>query len=246
MLYRILDCVEKKIASLQGRGYVAPLKKELSCSSRFLSGAPKVIVDIGGNKGEYSQEVLRLYPDVNLHIFEPSTKNVELLNAFYKNRDNVCIVDKALSDKVGHAVLYADEDGSGMGSLINRRLEHFGVSFSEQQTVQVIRFEDYWRLSLNEAAIDFVKIDVEGNELNVLTGFGQALEKTRVVQFEFGGTCIDARVFFQDYWRFFSDANFTIYRITPFGAKRIDSYRESDEVFIYTNYIAVNRNISNV
>lgn len=242
MLYNILDYLEQKISFCQGRGYVASLSKEFSRSCSFLTHEPSVIVDVGGNKGAYSAEILRLFPEVELHIFEPSSKNLQSLRELYGNRRNVQVVDKALSDDVGVAELYADEDGSGMSSLIQRNLEHFGLSFECQQFVETVRFEDYWSTVLSQRIIDFIKIDVEGNEMRVLNGFGAAIEKIRVIQFEFGGTCIDARVFFQDYWRFFLESNFDIYRITPFGVRKLDKYRECEEVFYYTNYIAVNRN----
>jgi hypothetical protein len=61
--------------------------------------------------------------------------------------------------------------------------------------------------------IDYVKIDVEGWELSVLQGFGDLVYNMRVIQFEFGGSNIDTRTFFQDFWYFFKDHNFSIYRI---------------------------------
>jgi hypothetical protein len=94
---------------------------------------------------------------------------------------------------------------------------------------------------LAERQLDIVKIDVEGHELAVLRGFGRALAATRVVQFEFGGCNIDTRTYFRDFWYFFTDEGFDLYRITPIGAERIHRYRESEEAFTVTNFIAVNR-----
>ena len=85
-----------------------------------------------------------------------------------------------------------------------------------------------------------VKIDVEGHELTALKGFGNALNATRVLQFEFGGCNIDTRTYFQDFWYFFKGQDFEIYRITPVGAEKITRYNERDEFFSTTNYIAVN------
>lgn len=39
--------------------------------------------------------------------------------------------------------------------------------------------------------IDFVKIDTEGYELNVLKGFGDAIQRVKIIQFEYGGTYLD-------------------------------------------------------
>lgn len=42
--------------------------------------------------------------------------------------------------------------------------------------------------------IDFLKIDVEGYELYVIQGFEDYLSKIKIIQFEYGGTYIDANI----------------------------------------------------
>jgi hypothetical protein len=95
---------------------------------------------------------------------------------------------------------------------------------------------------LNQREIDFVKLDIEGYEFNALKNFGEALQKIKMIQFEFGGACIDCKVFFQDFWYFFTRYNFILYRVTPLGYKRITMYREIDECFLMSNYFAINNN----
>jgi hypothetical protein len=128
-----------------------------------------------------------------------------------------------------------------LGSLTQRKLEHFNIGFNIKETVNTIRFEDYWQKNLNYRNLDIVKIDVEGHELSVLSGFGKAIFSTKVIQFEFGGCNIDTKTYFQDFWYFFKEHNFYLFRITPFGVQSIESYSESDEYFSTTNYIAVNK-----
>jgi len=139
-------------------------------------------------------------------------------------------------------MLFSDNPGSGMGSLTKRKLDHFNIAFEKSEAVEIIRFEEYWRENLEKRAIDLVKIDIEGHELNALRGFGDAINNTKVIQFEFGGCNIDTRTFFQDFWYFFNERNFAIFRITPFGSQYIDKYRESAEFFSTTNFLAVNMN----
>ena len=47
----------------------------------------------------------------------------------------------------------------------------------------LMRFDNYWD---ENKYIDFVKIDVEGHELEVLEGFGNLIKITKLIQFEFG------------------------------------------------------------
>ncbi len=74
-----------------------------------------------------------------------------------------------------------------------------------------------------------------------LQGFGGALSVVRAVQFEFGGANIDTRTYFRDFWYLFTEAGFDLFRITPFGPQRLGRYRERDEFFSTTNYVAVRR-----
>lgn len=128
---------------------------------------------------------------------------------------------------------------TGLGSLTKRRLDHRGNDFDVSESVQTMVFDSYWKDVLNSRPIDLFKLDIEGHELDALNGSAEALAQTRVVQFEFGGCNIDTRTFFQDFWYFFTERNFTLYRITPGGVARIDKYRERDEFFSTTNYLAL-------
>ncbi len=87
------------------------------------------------------------------------------------------------------------------------------------------------------------KIDVEGHELKVLEGVGSLINKIKVIQFEFGGCNIDTKTYFRDFWYFFKERNFDIYRITPLGPMKITQYKECYERFETTNYFCVNTNL---
>ncbi len=231
-------------AFAQGKGYgTASIEQEVNLVLRALSGVPKLAVDIGANVGDYTAELRRRNPQLEIHLFEPSATNIKKLGARFGNDPGIRMVPCAVSDKTGSATLFADAAGSGMASLSKRKLDHFGIGFEFQESVETLRFEDYWRQQLGGRRIDIAKLDIEGHELEALQGFGRALAATKVFQFEFGGCNIDSRTFFQDFWYFFAQNNCAIYRISPFGLEPLDRYRESDEYFSTTNYIAVNRQI---
>lgn len=86
-----------------------------------------------------------------------------------------------------------------------------------------------------------IKIDVEGIELSVLRGAIKTLETTGAVQFEFGGTSLDSRTFFKDYFDFFNERNFLLFRMSPIGLIPAKLYSDELERFAYQNWIAVNR-----
>ena len=242
LFFKVFRLFERIAAYAQGKGYgAATIQLEVTTLLHLLGSKPLLAVDIGGNVGNYTAELRKRNLDLEIHIFEPSLTNIEKLRRRFDADNSVRIVPFGVSDKTGLATLYSNESGSGLGSLSLRRLDHFGIFFNKSEQISTVRFEDYWVESLQKKTIDIAKIDIEGFELSALMGFGKAVKATKVFQFEFGGCNIDTRTFFQDFWYFFSEHGFDLYRITPFGAEKIDRYRESDEFFSTTNYIAVNR-----
>lgn len=236
-----LSLVEYLVKKINGYGYGGnSIRNEVkSLSKKLKSGL--IFIDVGGNKGLYTQELLKVYDPQEIHIFEPSAENVKILNNKFGEKQNIIINNVGLSDTSREGILYSDFPGSGLGSLTKRRVDHFDLTFSENEKIKLIRFDHYW---VDESKIiDLFKMDVEGHEYDVLKGIGEKIHKIRFIQFEFGGCNIDTRIFFQDFWYFFKEYNFHVYRITPFGLIRVDNYTESQENFTTTNYLCFNANL---
>ncbi len=243
---------EKFYAYRQGKGYGASsIQKEVELCLKFMTQKPSIFIDIGAEKGTYTKEVLKYFPDIEVYMFEPSTSHKDLYKTSFENMPNVNINHLALSNVNGKQKLYYDTPGSALASLTKRRLDHFNINFENSEEIETIRFDDFWKTTNiykknHNTIIDYVKIDVEGHEIDVLEGFGNLLNKIGIIQFEFGGSNIDTRTYFQDFWYLFKDKkyDFSIYRIAPNGLIPITKYLESDEYFSTTNYIAVNNKIN--
>lgn len=243
MLTNILQFIELVSSRLQGKGWGSnTIKKEFLFASSFFDKAPTLCIDIGGNKGLYTEEIYKRFPQCKIIVFEPSITNANLLHSKFSKNENIIVEQKAVSNFHGETPLYSDEDGSGLASLSKRRLDHIHIAFDNIEQVLAIKFEDYWKKQLGSVSIDFVKLDIEGHELDALNGFGDALKFVKIIQFEFGGCNIDTRTYLRDFWYFFAKNNFELYRITPFGKIKIKKYRELDEFFSTTNFLA--RNLS--
>lgn len=241
MIFKLFRYLEYLALKAQGKGYGAiSIDKEVSAALRLLKGNLNLAIDIGANIGSYTERLLQSKPDIEVHLFEPAAINYPKLNSKFENLSNVFINQLAVSNQNQTSILYSNFAGSPLGSLSKRNLKHFNVDFEEQEQIVTIRFEDYWRNQLNSKTIDLVKMDIEGHELDALNGFGESIKSIKLIQFEFGGCNIDSRTYFQDFWYFFKGNNFELYRITPFGDQPVTHYREFDESFVTTNYLAKN------
>lgn len=234
--------IEAMAAMVQGKGAILTTSEEFECIFKLFLTPPKLIIDIGGNIGDYTSEIRAKDFDVEIHVFEPSSSNIRKLVDRFISDTKIKVIPYAVSDAAASCVLYTNSIGSGLASLTKRQLDHHNISMEITEEIQSICFVDYWRNSLGGRPIDFVKIDVEGHELKVLQGFGEAIHHTYIIQFEFGGTQIDSRTFFRDFWNFFNQNDFTLFRMCPepYRLYPILRYSEDLENFNFQNFIAIN------
>lgn len=241
LLNKILNFIILKISSVQGKGWIVNIKKEVDACFSLLSVLNKSVelcIDVGGNKGFYTEEIIKKKPNCSVIIFEPSNSNAKYLKEKFINNNKIKIEQFALSNMNSKTYLFSDFDGSSKASLTKRKTDYLGIDFSLTENIETIRFEDYWKDKLGRKNIDLFKLDIEGHELDALKGMGEAINYTKIIQFEFGGCNIDTKTYFRDFWYFFKEKNFDLFRISPIGLVKILNYAESEEFFSYTNFIA--------
>jgi len=197
------------------------------------------LFDVGANLGNYSLCLTNVFKnsDYYLFSFEPSRETFrELCKVCAGNR--VKNYNFGFGEKESKTFLHSNEKGSGLASVHKRRLDHFNIDMKLKEEIE-IKTIDQFCLEKNIVSIAFLKLDVEGNELNVLRGAKRMLEKGAIkfIQFEFGGCNIDSRTFFQDFYYLLKD-NYRIYRIVKDGLREIKNYKECYELFITTNFLA--------
>ena len=204
---------------------------------------PYIIFDVGSNKGQFLQLIKENTVDLktDIHCFEPGHTTFQILEQIEIDGKSIHLNNVGLSSKKGESVLYYDSEGSGLASQTKRKLDHFGIYFGKEEKISVETLDNYCQ----QHAIDHIhllKMDIEGHELDALQGAKRMFEDNAIdmVTFEFGGCNIDTRTFFQDFWYFFLQYQFKLFRITPSGyLSPLESYHEHYEQFRTTNYLAV-------
>jgi len=241
----LLRRFEEQLQLAQGKGGgTASLAQEVRAGLSLLPASRRtkpVVFDIGANVGEWSSTLLEIEPDASVVCFEPSQVASEILSERFSRISNVRIVQIGIGKQRETTQLWADRAGSGLGSLSRRRLDHFGIDFSFTEKVEVTTLDEW--TGINDIYPDLLKLDIEGHELDALNGSTETLEHVSVVQFEFGGCNIDTRTYLQDFFYFFTERNFRIFRLGPNGVLPIRRYSERDEVFITSNFFAVSESV---
>lgn len=205
-----------------------------------------IVFDVGANVGDWAAVALSINPRINLHCFEPSRATFDLLTRRGLPSSVKCN-NIGLGSADSEASLMVYSDGCGANSLYRREgLEHV-ADLPSKVTEEVIRLQtvDGYCAQHGIDHIDFVKLDVEGHELEVLKGMSQCLHEGRVgvIQFEYGGCNIDAGVFLKDIWRYISSTNthYSFHKLYPGEIRYISRYSQLLENFQYQNWAIIKK-----
>ena len=138
---------------------------------KFLSSCLKpgmICIDVGAHYGFYTLHMARLVKNAGKVIAcEPSKKNRNKLerNVLTNSFNQVVILPSAISNKKGTASLFFNSYNTGGNTLLHQH----STCYKEQTKVDVETLDDVVS-NLKISRLDFIKVDVEGNEYAVLGG----------------------------------------------------------------------------
>ena len=136
-----------------------------------------VMIDVGAHHGHTLLSFARR--GWRVHAFEPDAANRAILDETVVAFPNVSVDVRAVSDQPGSLTLYGSDESTGISTLTPFTSSHRPVG-----TVDVITLRDYMRTQRVER-VDFLKVDVEGWERNVLDGYPWDEAAPDVVMLEF-------------------------------------------------------------
>jgi len=138
-------------------------------------------IDVGCHKGEILDDILKLAPKGKHYGFEPIPVMFDNLQRNYKGKAE--ILPYALSNKDGESTFQFVKNAPAYSGINKRKyaVEHADI---EEIKVELKKLD---KLISKDIKIDFIKIDVEGGEFDVLRGAVELLKRDRpYVVFEFG------------------------------------------------------------
>lgn len=130
-------------------------------------------VDIGAHKGGYLYWMKKTVQQGTVYAFEPQVKLYNYLQSIHKNTKNITIENMGLSDQPGSVQFYIPK--TAKGDSPGARIDSQQNTEYNQTTIQTTTLDTYF-LNRNIHP-QFIKIDVEGHEKQVILG-GLELLKT--------------------------------------------------------------------
>lgn len=143
-----------------------------------------IILEAGAQFGEDTSWMSQLWSRGTIYAFEPSPVSFMELEKVAAQSHNIIPIPLALSDKKGSFSFYL---AGGASSLLKPQ-DHFNTDYFHSDldhpiTVQTITLDE-WAEKNNVDTIDFMWLDMEGNELNALKGSLSLLKKVKLIYTE--------------------------------------------------------------
>lgn len=150
----------------------------------------QVFLDIGANIGVFSLYAA-LFEDIKVVALEPSSESFATLNAnirlngLEKKIDTYCM---GASNKTKLTKLFMKDSSSGSSHNSVEKLENQFGSYKakDQQAIIAIKLDDLVGLE-GSLKPDHIKIDVDGNEPEIIQGGKEVLKNTQSVLIEIEG-----------------------------------------------------------
>ena len=205
-----------------------------------------VVFDVGANRGDWTVELCagRTAP-LEVYAFEPSAETFRCLAgrlASVRSGARLHPVHAALGSAPGRAVLNVYHSLAGTNSLVARESMAAAGASPEAEAVRLVDGDGFCA-EHGVSELGFVKVDTEGYELEVIKGLRGMLSRSAVgvLQFEYGGTWIDARVLLRDAFELLEPLGYAFAKIHPDGLQLLDGYRPELETFQYANFLVVRK-----
>lgn len=149
-----------------------------------------VVLDIGAQSGGFSL-LSKYHPETKWFCFECDPTNYSFLreNIEMNNITNCFIFPFAVSNQSGKAILHRSEH-FGLHT-IGSNPKRFKEDLSRNVEVKTISIDEFI-ISNNLPSVDFIKIDTEGCELDILKGAKNTISKFKPkILLEFCGTNLE-------------------------------------------------------
>lgn len=168
------------------------------------------------------------YTNAKIYAIEPSESSFKKLNHL---GERVVPVKVAITDVDGEATLFSDSDADERATLDKN--VRGGKREEKVKTQMFTSFVHEQAIS----RIDFIKIDTEGYEREVLRGLGDV--RPKYIQFEFNKHHLYRNCTLIELTGLLPEYDF--YRLLPNGWLKIDPKKFLNNIFMFCNVIAIKK-----
>jgi len=168
-----------RILKYKNPEYIQALNDDLAFYQNALGDSLGLVFDVGANHGDKTWALRQIAKRVV--CFEPDETCFAALRARYGRDKMISLENIALGKQVGAGTFFIEEEGSAYNTL-NKKERDWLVSERKQNIREVsVEISTLDHMIVKYGTPDFLKIDVEGGELQVFKGLSSPIS---VVCFE--------------------------------------------------------------
>ncbi|HLF51227.1 FkbM family methyltransferase [Flavobacterium sp.] len=194
-----------------------------------------MIFDIGANQGQTIEKIKSIFPESNLHSFEPSKRSFKILKEQFGQVKKIVLNNQAVGSEKG-SLEFNEYSWSHISSFLRRAFTQSEII--DNYLVDIITVDAYCEEN-NIYNINLLKTDTEGYELNVLKGASKMLDENKIqfifVEIFFYENYI-GQSSFGDIYNYLSEKGFNMVRFYDVEYTNKGYASRTDALFVNENF----------
>jgi FkbM family methyltransferase len=186
---------------------------------------PRMVLDIGAYEGYWTEDFLSVFPDARILMFEAQESKRQILSRVLRENSNVELEIALLSSKDDELVQFEMDETNSRIEKVSQVSSH---KTSKTKTLTSIFERNKYPLP------DFVKIDIQGHEIEAMKGGEQIIRNAEFVLLEC--TVLDLGnnpPMINEVFNYMDALNFQLYDISQFMRRPSDkALFQIDALFI--------------
>ncbi len=200
--------------------------KEVWKNLATLGFSPHAIIDIGAARGEWTKELINIYPSANYLLIEPLEENLSSIKSMCSENINIRTWQGIVSSYNGECCFFVHGDQSSI----------FNSEFKGSSSKVNVKTLDSLLIDMNFTNADAIKLDVQGAELEALRGADSSIKLCKVLQVEVSFRRIyENAPLAHELIKFVTDKGFRIFDITTVMKRKEDRALLQADIFFVSD-----------
>jgi len=186
------------------------------------SFSPKLILDVGANRGDWTRMTKDVFPEASFLLIEPQVEMRKSLNDLCSEFEDISWIEAGAGSKEGKLVQTIWDDLAGSSFLPD--VDENQLQAGKQREVDIVTI-DSLLVKYNLNIPDLVKLDIQGFELEALRGATSLFGNTELFIMEvslFSFDDVPGMPIFREVIEFMGERGYEIYDIPGYLRRPFD------------------------
>ncbi|MEX2044701.1 MAG: FkbM family methyltransferase [Opitutus sp.] len=223
-LLRLLPDTWKETLRRRAGAVTTPARLKNLCRAGF---APRQIIDAGAYRGEWARMIHAIFPEAAVLMIEPQPARAQDMLRLCREHPLFRFRSEAVGAKSGHSVFLLAES--------NSRMITPETQLPEGPPTCTVTVATLAELAVAEgfAGCEFLKLDLQGHELEALAGAGELFGRVEVILTEVSLLRIGPVPIFREVHEIFHNKGYRLYDIFGLNHRPLDgALWQADLVFV--------------